>query len=430
MSIDGVLTRDEWVKAAKCYLGTCKFQLLDYTVKMLGGDGGGFLGEHRLVDVTVRLEGSNDPPRVLHFFYKTEPQAMPEQKDIITQTGCFRKEVEAVDTLFARLRAALVDNGTGMEWSCKCYYTRPDVIVLENLAIQGFRIIQNRDPIGFQHCAVVLKALANLHSASLIFEETHSKKPCRLDSEFKDVLAEGFFRYSPNHPGLAWLKAGIKGVWTLVDHLRGEDYLRRTKTKLEEAILIFYELEKPSKRFRNVVNQGDMWRNNIFFRFEDDKPVEARLIDFQLVRYAPPANDISCFLYLSTRREFRKEYSQKLYALYYDHLSDNLKRNGLDPEKVLPWEEFKASCEFYKMLGVVASAAYSSVIFPNAADMSHVFASSEEFNRFLLHERSPEILQAFKNDDFYRGKATEIIEEFIEECIDKKFDKNFYLSYF
>ncbi|KAK7869059.1 hypothetical protein R5R35_003003 [Gryllus longicercus] len=412
MSDQEFLTRDEWAIVVTRHLGFSQFEVLNIQTKRLT-EGVGFLGEYRFAEVTVRPQDSRKT-QVLNFFIKGQPETNQEQKEMVEKTGVFKKEVDVLSKLFVKLWSTLENDGEDMQWSARCYYTRPDVIVFEDMAAKGFHVVNSRIESRWQHCAVVLKSLSNLHAASLIFEEKQPNQPYRVDSEFGDMLRDPFFVNEPGHPGIQWMVTSIAVVCRLVEEVRGADTLRRLKTQIQEELMSLFQLVKTSDRFRNVVSQGDMWRNNIFFREEDGEPVEARMCDYQITRYTPPANDVTCFLYITTSRSFRAQYLSQLLALYHDHLSHNLRRHGVDPEKVLPWEEFKESCEFYKKLGVLIACMYCPVTLINEADYKDVLNSSEEYERFIQKDRLPEVTHALKNDSFYREKIFEVIEEFIE----------------
>ncbi|KAK7788665.1 hypothetical protein R5R35_014335 [Gryllus longicercus] len=413
------LTKEEWAKVVKRHLGTNQFEVLSISLRRLS-EGGGFLGEHRHAEVGVRLRDEPHTRRALHFFVKGQPQALPEQRALVEETGTFTKEVAVLSKLFVHLRSVLENGGEDMKWCCKCYYTRPDVIVFEDVSPLGFRVLDRAVKFGFQHCTTVLKALANLHAASLIFEEKHPAPGYRVTADYEADLKEPFFLLRPGHPGTLWLESGVRVMWKLVEEIRGADALQKMKTQIQEVMYTFFDLVKTSDRYRNVVSHGDMWRNNIFFRLEEGEPVEALMCDYQITRYTPPANDVTCFLYLGTSRAFREEHYPQLLEFYHDQLSQNLRRHDIQPDSVLSWEEFKNSCEHYKPMGAMITCLYSVITFLSNDDLKPVMESSKDYERFVKQDRIPETMHAFKNDTLYREKLSEVVEEFIEVCIEKK----------
>ncbi|GLH05568.1 Uncharacterized protein GBIM_11163 [Gryllus bimaculatus] len=419
MSDIAVLSEAERVQvvARRLDLAESEFNVLSYKERRLHFSGG-FLGEHSLAEITVRRI-HDDKSTTLHFFLKTKPVSSPPQLAVVEDTEAFIKEVCAVINIFGKFRSALNDHGKSMEWTCECYYTRPDLLVFDDLSKKGFRAFNLNDPMVYEHFALAMKALANLHSASIIYEERHPTQPHRLTDEYSDILKETFMSDEPGRPGIISVNVTIKTVCTLIDLIYSQERASRIKSKVQAVMNLIFKLQRPSERFRNVACHGDIKRENILYLHDGDTPIDVRLVDFQLIRYAPPANDIMCFLYLATDEEIRDKYSSQLMAIYHAHLSQNLRLHGLNPEKILPWKELEESCRVYKTLGILISIHYNPVILLKEQFISHVLKNPEEFERFANVDRSPVVTNGYRIDESYRRRVKKVIEEFVRECIEK-----------
>ena len=64
-------------------------------------------------------------------------------------------------------------------------------------------------------------------------------------------------------------------------------------------------------------------------KFEDSRPVNCVLVDFQSYRYGPPGQDVVGFLHLSTNREFRTKHFEEMLRFYYQEFDCLLTRIGL-----------------------------------------------------------------------------------------------------
>lgn len=62
----------------------------------------------------------------------------------------------------------------------------------------------------------------------------------------------------------------------------------------------------------SVLGHGDCWIMNFLLKYTNDKPIHAKMIDFQLLRYGSPALDLAFFFYSCT--------TQKLREAHYDSL--------------------------------------------------------------------------------------------------------------
>jgi len=77
---------------------------------------------------------------------------------------------------------------------------------------------------------------------------------------------------------------------------------------------------------------ADCWNNNMLYRYsEDEKPIEMKLIDWQITRLGHPGTDVVHFLFSSTQPEllFKDDGILELLNHYYDILSSSLEKLGL-----------------------------------------------------------------------------------------------------
>jgi aminoglycoside phosphotransferase (APT) family kinase protein len=61
----------------------------------------------------------------------------------------------------------------------------------------------------------------------------------------------------------------------------------------------------------NVLIHGDLWVNNILFRYSDS-PVDVRFVDFQLLHFTSPAIDLQYFFSTSPCEEVRENHLDTL----------------------------------------------------------------------------------------------------------------------
>jgi Ecdysteroid kinase-like family len=144
------------------------------------------------------------------------------------------------------------------------------------------------------------------------------------------------------------------------------------------------------------------------------KPVAARIIDFQLLRYTAPAHDFICALYLNTTRAFRDEHFLDLASVYHSAFTAELARCKLDVDKLMEWSEFKSSLEHYRMLGLLTACAYyPSTLLPDDI-ASVVFGNPEKLNKFMTDDQSEWTCLGFETDAIFRARISEVIDELAE----------------
>uniref|UniRef100_A0A6P7FW32 Uncharacterized protein LOC114331702 n=1 Tax=Diabrotica virgifera virgifera TaxID=50390 RepID=A0A6P7FW32_DIAVI len=179
-----------------------------------------------------------------------------------------------------------------------------------------------------------------------------------------------------------------------------------------------YQAVKPSKTVRNSLTHGDIWTNNILIKYDkkSNKPIGCKLVDFQVGKYAPPAQTVLAFLYLNTRRDFRKKYLYELVGMYYSFLEKDLKKSDIKIDSILPFTEFLQSCDEQKLFGVLISAFYFPLVLINADEIETYF-SNAELNRKALFENRIHLVLAHKGKDTaYDERLRESIEDLKELC--------------
>lgn len=243
-----------------------------------------------LVNLTVK----NDENNKCSFVFKTPLEDRQDE---------FRKEALIYGNLPSEQKIAPL-----------CFYINEHVLVLENLKFFGYK---NCDEMFLDevHVKLVLKSIATFHS----------------------------LRYVD----------GIEGSKTIVDLLFccHQELVKKTKSvepkKLgwngfEEKLSQLYQemianLE-PSKEFLNVVNHGNLRRENLLFLYENGVPVDCKLVNLHFAHYSPAANDVLFLLLNVTAEEDRRRRFQDYLEYYYRCVCEN-------NESTLQWNDFHLYCK-------------------------------------------------------------------------------------
>ena len=76
---------------------------------------------------------------------------------------------------------------------------------------------------------------------------------------------------------------------------------------------------------------ADAWNNNMMYKFDENgKPVEMKMVDWQVTRLGHPATDVVQFLFTSTSPETLRDHKQDLLNYYFDVLSSSMEKLGLE----------------------------------------------------------------------------------------------------
>lgn len=136
----------------------------------------------------------------------------------------------------------------------------------------------------------------------------------------------------------------------MAKELSGTEYERKM---LEFANDQFYDrmISMTHRRTKfSIIGHGDCWLPNFLVQYDQGKPVVAKMIDFQLARFASPALDISFFIYACTLQSLREQHYEELIGIYHQSACDLLTALGSNAAEVFPMSglqaELKESARF------------------------------------------------------------------------------------
>lgn len=324
----GVVNNADVQLIVERYLDAKYFTISDFFVKALGENTSGFISDHAILSVNVNVNGLDE---VYTFFLKISSEELAVHAQYIEDIGAFKKETQLFNGLIPLLQKC-----SSKQWSPKCLYSRKDLLVFENLSQLGFFNCEHKKKtiLDLEHCLEAAKALARLHSASIILESkpVFSAKPYNIYKEFGDILKENTYVSDVKSPRKKWLDVSIRAtlaLMRLIPELKTPEKLAKINEQLPKIFLDLPNVVKASSKFCNVMGHGDIWANNMMFKYENGKPIDCRLVDFQFSRYAPASWDLMGMLHLTTTREFRDNYMQKVVDAYYNVVNEELRNHNL-----------------------------------------------------------------------------------------------------
>jgi hypothetical protein len=290
--------------------------------------------------INLELKFERQPPKLHHMLLKVSPEDPILCKYIDTDVlfhneTLMYKEVIPLFEKFVKKRRAI---SLGQIFA-KCYYAKcgagdDDILVLENMAPQGFRPCNDRLSLDYDHCTVALRQLARYHAVAYGMKTLEASAFHSMVNKFK---AQNF-PISSSQDSTHFLKTtAYRGV-RYVEAQRALDQatLDRLKNRLDDAGQLFLNLMVPKEPLA-VMCHGDFCRNNILFRYNFGKPCDVILFDFQTVKYASPAIDLSLFMYLNMSSELRAQHWDDLFGEYHATLTGTLaKILGCSVEELLP----------------------------------------------------------------------------------------------
>ncbi|XP_030383207.1 uncharacterized protein LOC115630695 [Scaptodrosophila lebanonensis] len=388
-----LLSRTECIRILDNLLGPSneeKPTLLGYEV-VAETNAIGYLGDYYLLLLSYAVGETSFQRQV---FVKALPQKSAEpQKEAI-----FRKEAWLYETLLADMQAY-----STVKWLANCYYTRPDLCVLEDIKLNGY-VLGDMEELDETQMLQTLHALAALHAGSLIYEH---KSHLNIGDVFGNHLQEVTVS-----PDIAWFTTGLAAVLAVLKTLpqyATPEYASFMDLKLPGILDTIYEQVSTSTMYRNVLCHRDGWAGNIFFPSKPNAP--AILVDFQTCRYCPPAIDLSFSLYMNLTSSERRHLESSCIDFYYDCLTADLNHYGLDATMMLPKAELLQSYEEFRLFAAVYRAVAATIIKVPLAYIT---------NEYKYVDRSSAILSYMQDNEQFGACMREYCGDIMEIAIEMK----------
>ncbi|KOC63998.1 hypothetical protein WH47_01313 [Habropoda laboriosa] len=376
------------------------------------GETNGYLGQYYTLSVTVKIDNKS---KHLSFFAKTPPPTSSPQYDFLVRYNTFNKEIIVYSEI-----VPTIGMGTGIKWIPDYYLSKSNVImVLEDARQEGYVTPDKYLAFDEEHCVSVVKAISTFHSRSLILDEKLRRSTGQTILDLYGHVLEEVAFVAGDVVVMKYLSSCVKGACTMVDLVEGlkEDEATAMKNWMTTWIPKLPSLLVSSSKYRNVMCHRDIWPNNIMIKRDSaGKPVSCYLVDFQFLRYSPPAIDFVICLLLVTDRATRRTLYDRLVDVYYETMKKELAASSLDVEECLPREQFVASCDDVKGVSLAYSVANMQIMLLTKSAVEQYFIGSTDQLEYVLYgdERCDLVKSQCRSKKLYQTRITDVIEEIRE----------------
>ncbi|KAH8330904.1 hypothetical protein KR067_008718 [Drosophila pandora] len=273
-----------------------------------------------LLPIRVKVQLKDFSVKKVSFILKAQHGSNFQAK-IMSQLKLFLREHHMYHTILPKFEQLYKNAGANIRFAPRAFKLDHPIgvnyMLLEDLKADGYKNAVRSDGFNMKCLKQVLKKLAQFHAASVVYVEKHGV--------FSRLLTHGVYTKA-NRPILQEL-SDPNAFLTQLRRLRvGERFHKRLADKEQDLVDEVLKLHTPNSMQFNVLNHGDCWVNNAMFRFDDVGNVEdTALLDYQMVKYGSPSNDLYYTILSSAERDIRLAKFDNMVQYYFYHLLGNLK---------------------------------------------------------------------------------------------------------
>ncbi|XP_076761363.1 uncharacterized protein LOC143429581 [Xylocopa sonorina] len=377
-------------------------QVIDIFTKAATAKGDNYTSD--MIRVTVdftRIQGvKNGVNEKKSFIFKFEPIESGTRQDLVQKIQLFDTEISMMTTTLNKMSDML-----NCRLCARVYHVRmerPLCLIMEDLAVEGFRMADRQAGLDLTHSMLTIRSLAKFHAASVAL--------CEKEPKHKSMYRNGFFRDEYPKEMSQFIEYACQGLisaienWDEIDNSIG---VHSYAEKLRKLLPVIYSkgvaVTKRDDEDFNVINHGDCWVNNLLFRYdENSKPIQHIFVDFQLAVYTSPAIDLHYFFNTSLNENVYDNHANDLYEEYLRVLAATMKQLGCKT-KPLTMEGLHSALEKRRICALVASISILPLILVDKGDVRDISELMDEesmsshpgFNNLLYRKIITKRLQKF-----------------------------------
>lgn len=325
------------------------FEILEQQTRILTAP-----GEHYgsiMLAVDVKIKRTEKKEETLHLVAKLIP-ANEMLRIAFNIEVTFKKEafayLHSIPALVEFQKEYNVPEGRLLDMFPKCYGARitldkdkdqvdeDAVILFENLKLQGFATDDRLIGFDLPSAKMIVSDLARFHAVPIALKLL---KPDLFKEKISPSLVENTgLEQLPPEVGAAFHNAIMENAVTISEL---QPHLERLRKVVEHAKATAFDKRLPPNEPFATMCHMDYWvSNTMMLRDNSGKPIKAKMVDLQLMKYNSPVRDLVFFLFTSVINSVLDVHYEELVNHYYESLIENLKDFPIDTSK-FSWDAFQ-----------------------------------------------------------------------------------------
>ncbi|KAG5677969.1 hypothetical protein PVAND_007681 [Polypedilum vanderplanki] len=370
--------------------------------------------------IVYRVQVIKDNEIKLSLIVKLPPDNPSRREEFLVHKS-FIQEADFYDYLYPLYRKFQEKHGICVETDGlyeipKCYKTLTEepleALYFDDLKVHGFQMFDRTKELTREHVLIVMKALAKMHATYFsikdqnpeLVDKYRSIKDFILMQCHREEAAMKIFNEKMKQQALDVLK-----------HSKDEEFVKKIQKVLSVELHKILEegisIEEPYA----ILCHGDCWVNNIMYKNDvNGVPIECRLLDHTIMRYASPITDLMYLIFSGTTKVLRDKHYQEFLDVYFENLSEFIKRLNSDPEKLFPRSIFEHHLKKFGKFGLVMAIILVPMFTSSAEDIPEMDDVADEYQ--LSKEASGSVMNftSSKTIGVYEKRMLGILQDMVE----------------
>jgi thiamine kinase-like enzyme len=354
-----------------------KENLEHYSIHISGSSekGDGYLGDVTFVE--IRGTTNTYEEKSYDFVIKSGKKSS-QLREMIPVRNAFENEINFYNEILPIFREFQAEKGiTDPFDNIPKFYNsiieeKMEVLILGNMKTSGYCLHDRFHPMDKEHIRKVIKVYGKFHAISFALRDQKPEVFKELGGKLTDMM-----------------KLMTKSIKPIEGTNNYQDIIKIAKEKKEDDVVTKLnilnerakrqnEITDPSDPYA-VILHGDCWNNNFMFKYEDNnktKLSDVCFLDFQLSRLASPVYDLSYFLFTCLSEDDIPNFDE-IVNVYYESLSEFLRKLGSDPDKMFPFEELQKQWKRFSLFGLTMLPAIIKICLSDSDEVNDLAEVAE-----------------------------------------------------